>query len=449
LTIAIFIHTLFFLLFWLTNPAYQRSLNDFLMGATGQRANFLLFLMIFAGLVSLWSGIRLVFHQKGRLKDPGWPYLLVGIIFLVFFYGSFTLVFLENSTQLYRLGQLYAYFRLFFDTSILLLLVWNLRRWVKDGTVLKKGLILAGLLILWLIPVILPPANVYNGELPQKPLLIAHRGAASLAPENTLASMQAAAELGVYGVETDISVSTDGVLFLMHDNTLARTTDVARIYPGRQKSLAETFSWNELSQLDAGSWFDGKSTFSGEPIPTLDAVLQVVKQNNLYFIYDLRIPSAGHPHADQALDLCLEKIKAAGVADHTWVLTKPDQIEHVKAAFPDGILTAGIGYYEKPPSPAALVAKGYQVVNSVYSISNRMIHAYQDAGLWVNLWLVDEPWQYSRLWLTGVNSVSSNYVQSFAALTRPVMAITYQIYLVIWGMVGLLAAWLVISTRQK
>lgn len=447
MTIAILIHALLFLVFWLTNLVYQKSLNDFLVSATGLRINFLLFFMVFAGLVTLWSGVRLVLNRKGKLKSQNWPFFSFGIFFVVFFYGSFTFMFLKNSAQLYRLGQIYEYFRLLFDTGILLLLLWVMNHWAKRGSKTRKIFISAGLLVLWLIPVFLPPANVYHGILPEKPLLVAHRGAASMAPENTLASMQTAAKLGVYGVETDISVSSDGVLFVMHDNTLARTTDVAQVLPGHEKDSAETFSWDELSRLDAGSWFNGRATVTREPIPTLDDVLQVVKQNDLYFIYDLRITSVAHPYANQALDLCLQEIKAAGIAGHTWVLTKPEEIDKTRSVLPDAILTAGIGYYEKAPSPDALVAEGYKVVNSVYSLSNRLIHAYQDAGLWVNLWLVDEPWQYSRLWLSGVNSVTSNYVQTFAALERPVLAITYPVYLMIWAVVGLLAVGFVFFNR--
>ena len=89
------------------------------------------------------------------------------------------------------------------------------------------------------------------------------------------------------------------------------------------------------------------------------------------FIYDLRIPSANHPYAGRALNLCLQAIKAAGVADHTWVLAKPDEIYRVRSTLPEAILAFGIGYTDKPPSPAALVAEGYRVVNSVYSLSNR------------------------------------------------------------------------------
>jgi glycerophosphoryl diester phosphodiesterase len=449
LIIVILIHALLFLAFWLTNLPYQKTLNAFLVGATGQRMNFLLIFMIFAGLVTLWSAARLALRRNVRRTGPAWLYLSVGIFFLVFFYGSFTILFLKNSAQLYRLGQLFQYFRLFVDAGILLLLAWGLPWWVKDGSGMKKVLVFAGLLVIWLIPVFCTPGNVYHGALPEKPRLIAHRGAATLAPENTLASMQAAADLGVYGVETDIDISKDGVLFLMHDATLNRTTDVAQVFPGRENDPAETFTWNELSILSAVSTFDGRAIFPGKPIPTLEALLSVVNKNKLYFIYDLRIPPTGHSYANQTLNLCLEEIKAADIADHTWVLAKPVEIDQVRSTLPDAILAAGIGYNENPPSPATLVADGYRVVNSIFSLSNRRVHAYQEAGLWVNLWVVDESWQYSRLWLAGVNSVTSSYVQTFAAISRPVAAIPYPVYLAIWGVVGLLASWLYFSKKRR
>ncbi|MBN2004092.1 MAG: hypothetical protein JXA21_12120 [Anaerolineae bacterium] len=448
MTIAILIHALLFLAFWLTNLPYQNTLNNFLASATGQQMNFLLIFMIFAGLVALWSTARLALRRVVRRTGPAWRYFSAGIFFLVFFYGSFAILFLKNPPQLYRLGQLFQYFRLFVDAGALLLVAWGLRWWAK-GDRKKKTLVSASLLIIWLIPVFCTPGNVYRGALPEKPQLIAHRGAAALVPENTLASMQAAADLGVYGLETDISVSKDGVLFLMHDSSLARTTDVAQVFPGRENDPAETFSWNELSRLKVGRLINGRAIYPGEPIPTLATMLQVVKKDNLYFIYDLRIPSAGHPYADQARDLRLEEINDAGVANHTWLLAQPEEIGQVRATLPDATLAAGIGYNDKPPSPAALVADGYGIVNSVYSLSNRRIHAYQDAGLWVNLWVVDDPWLYSHFWLAGANSVTSSYVQTLAAMSHPVVAITYPVYLAIWGMVGLLAAWQYFSKKRR
>ena len=134
MTIAILIHALLFLAFWLTNLPYQNTLNNFLVGATGLQLNFLLIFMVFAGLVALWSVLCLVLRQDFRRVGPAWLYLSVGIFFLLFFYGSFTFLFLKNPAQFYRLGQLFQYFRLFADAGLLLLLAWGLRRWVKDGS---------------------------------------------------------------------------------------------------------------------------------------------------------------------------------------------------------------------------------------------------------------------------------------------------------------------------
>jgi glycerophosphoryl diester phosphodiesterase len=395
--------------------------------------------MAFAGLMVLWSTARLFLHRNSRLAGPLWPFTAIGAFFLVFFYGSFSFLFIKNPVQLTRLGQMFQYYRLFIDAGILLALAWGLPRRVKV-TGVKKTVLPVGLLLLWLIPLFITPGNVYRGALPPRPRLIGHRGAASLAPENTLASMQKAAGLGIYGLETDISITSDGILFLMHDNTLARTTDVAQVIPGRMDDPSETFTWSELTRLDAGSWFTGWPEVAREPIPALDSLLQIVKQDDLHFIYDLRIPTANHPYATRALNLCLQAIQRAGVTDRTWVLAIPEAIPHIRSILPEAIFAYGIGYTDRPASPASLVEAGYKVVNSAFGLSAGRIRAYQVAGLWVNLWVVDEPWQYSRLWLAGANSVTSNVPQDFKAMPSPVLAFPYRTYLLTWGLFALLAA---------
>ena len=79
----------------------------------------------------------------------------------------------------------------------------------------------------------------------QKIILTGHRGDMAHAPENTLSGFRAALSLGVDMIETDVHMSSDGVLFLMHDDALDRTTDGS--------GLACQKTWKELSQLDAGS----------------------------------------------------------------------------------------------------------------------------------------------------------------------------------------------------
>lgn len=93
--------------------------------------------------------------------------------------------------------------------------------------------------------------------------VVGHRGASSVAPENTLASFQAARSLGASGIEFDVHQSVDGELVVVHDFVVDRTTD------GSGEIL--DLSWPMLSDLDAGSWF-GRD-FTGEPVPTLRQVL--------------------------------------------------------------------------------------------------------------------------------------------------------------------------------
>lgn len=96
------------------------------------------------------------------------------------------------------------------------------------------------------------------------PRYIAHRGAGKLAPENTLAAMRVGYTHGYRMVEFDVKLSGDGVAFLLHDDTLDRTTS------GRGR--ADSLCWSELSRLDAGRWHS--PAFAGEALPTLAQIAQ-------------------------------------------------------------------------------------------------------------------------------------------------------------------------------
>lgn len=86
-------------------------------------------------------------------------------------------------------------------------------------------------------------------------LNIAHRGARSLAPENTLAAAQKALEIGADLWETDVTVTADEELILMHDASLARTTDAEQQFPDRAPWTVTTFTLDEIRQLDTGTPF--------------------------------------------------------------------------------------------------------------------------------------------------------------------------------------------------
>jgi len=123
---------------------------------------------------------------------------------------------------------------------------------------------------------------------------IAHRGARSLAPENTLLAASKAYETGADMWETDVQFTKDRRLVLMHDDTLVRTTDVESVYPGRDSYAVSNFKLDEINRLDAGSWFvdtdpfeqisGGKipqpeiDRFKGVKVPTLRDGLELTKR---------------------------------------------------------------------------------------------------------------------------------------------------------------------------
>jgi glycerophosphoryl diester phosphodiesterase len=103
------------------------------------------------------------------------------------------------------------------------------------------------------------------------PGIIGHRGAAARAPENTLAGLRRASELGCRCVEFDVRLTADGAPVLCHDATLDRTTS------GHGKVSAQTLA--AIRRCDAGAWFAPE--FAGEKVPTLDEALSLAAELGL------------------------------------------------------------------------------------------------------------------------------------------------------------------------
>jgi glycerophosphoryl diester phosphodiesterase len=120
-------------------------------------------------------------------------------------------------------------------------------------------------------------------ELPGLARVIGHRGAAASAPENTLAGLRKARELGARWVEFDVMLTADGVPVLIHDETLRRTTS------GRGRVSERTLA--EIRTLDAGAWFAPE--FRGERVPTLDEAVALLLELGLYANVEIK-PAAGH-----------------------------------------------------------------------------------------------------------------------------------------------------------
>ena len=114
------------------------------------------------------------------------------------------------------------------------------------------------------------------------PAIVAHRGGGKLAAENTLAAIDTGARLGHRMIEFDVKLSRDDKAFLLHDDTLDRTTN--------GWGIAGQLTWAELAKLDAGSWFSQE--FTGEPLPLLAQVAARCQQHQLLANIEIK-PTTG------------------------------------------------------------------------------------------------------------------------------------------------------------
>ena len=176
-----------------------------------------------------------------------------------------------------------------------------------------------------------------------KPMIIAHRGASSTAPENTLVSARRAFSAGADSWEFDIRIASEGEFVLLHDEKLTRTTDVKDIFPDRESYKVSDFSVPEIKKLDAGSWFSKSDPFGeikrgnisqeklqnfvGEEIPTLREALKLTKELNFKAVIEIKGVKDFHfkdhlkPLISKIEELEMEKDITISSFDHTLVKT--------------------------------------------------------------------------------------------------------------------------------
>jgi glycerophosphoryl diester phosphodiesterase len=258
-------------------------------------------------------------------------------------------------------------------------------------------------------------------------LNIAHRGARSLAPENTLAAARIGLECGADLWECDVNLTADGIPVILHDDTLKRTSNAMTIFSTRKPWKVSSFSLAELRQLDFGSWFlaadpfkqikEGNvsaaelAKFTGEPIPTLDEALTFTKENNWQInveIKDLR----GTPGDTSVVEKVLEKIKDLHMEDQVWISSFNHlYITQVKKRIPSIRTGALVEWLDLNPL-ARLKQTGAQSYNpGIRLASARTIRSIREAGLDVFVWTVNKESSMRKLIKAGVSGIITDFPQ--------------------------------------
>jgi glycerophosphoryl diester phosphodiesterase len=231
--------------------------------------------------------------------------------------------------------------------------------------------------------------------------LQAHRGAAGLAPENTLAAFRMAIELGVDGTELDLQTTKDGVVVAIHDDTVDRTTDGR----GRIGDLA----LDEVKRLDAGGKFG--AAFRGERIPTLREIVELVKASgNERFRLILEIKFAagreGEPTdlEERVLAVLRETDFLDRVVTQSFHHPSAAKMKRLAPGVPAGLL---VGQRRQPADPVAAVrGHGVDYYAPHHSlVTPDLLRILHDEGIPVVTWTVNDPADMRRLMAMGLGSL--------------------------------------------
>lgn len=247
---------------------------------------------------------------------------------------------------------------------------------------------------------------------------IAHRGASWHAPENTLAAVRAAVALGVDRVEVDLQRTRDGELVLMHDVTLARTTDVRSRLPRRTPWRVGDLTFDELRRLDAGSWFSAR--YAGEPVPSLRELLDVLRSTGVGLQLELKRPDL-HPGvvADLADALGGEPAGRRRVPVTVQSFDVP-AMKELKTRLP----SLPVGILGKPAvaNLPALATWADQVNPAHLAADAAYVRAVRAHGMGCLVWTADRGSAQRRALRLGVDGIITNRPDRLAAVLRSAAA---------------------------
>jgi glycerophosphoryl diester phosphodiesterase len=283
-----------------------------------------------------------------------------------------------------------------------------------------------------------PPSFSQDEEQkPMKPpLIIAHRGARSLAPENTLAAARKAFEAGADMWELDVSVTADGELFIMHDDTLERTCNAREVFPDRRPWNVYDFTLAEIRQLDCGTWFtfedpfqqiaagnvsvEDQQAYKGEKAPTLREALELTKANNKAVNIEIK-EQPDEATARLAVEKTVALVAELGMDDGKQVVISSFEHEYLRHArelnshIPIQILTKN----QIPDLESYLASFGTNSVNPKLSTWNyKQLKAFSDQGILANVWTVNEAEEMKALADANVNGIITDFPQVLRALLQ-------------------------------
>lgn len=258
-------------------------------------------------------------------------------------------------------------------------------------------------------------------------LNIAHRGARSLAPENTLLAAQKGWDIGADWWELDVAMTADGEMVVIHDDTLKRTSNAVSVFPDRAPWGVHTFSLTELRRLDFGSWFIENDpfgqiaagnvssselhSFQNVPIPTLREALEFTRDHQWKVNVEIK-DLTGKPGNAEIVEKATTLITKLQLETSVLISSfNHSYLERVKRAIPE-IATAAL--VEQPdPNPVELLnrlnAKAYNP--GIKSCIHEQFIALRKARKDIFVWTVNDEATMRRLIEMGATGLFTDFPQ--------------------------------------
>jgi glycerophosphoryl diester phosphodiesterase len=263
-------------------------------------------------------------------------------------------------------------------------------------------------------------------------LNIAHRGARSLAPENTLAAARKGLEVGADMWELDIQMTADGELIVIHDSTLKRTSNVRGVFPNRKPWLVHEFTLDEIRLLDFGSWFRKQDPFGqiaagmvsesdlasyvNQQAPTLKEALSFTREHSWSVNLEIKDLS-GNPDPDQVAKKILALVEDLNMLESV-LISSYNQEYLAKLREAHSQVATGVLVSKPHPHPESLLrqlgAQAYHPRLSVFRPTDVALLHRHDCR--VHIWNVNDRKTMERLVRAGVDGIFTDFPQMLASV---------------------------------
>ena len=239
------------------------------------------------------------------------------------------------------------------------------------------------------------------------PRIFAHRGASSLAPENTIAAFSKAMEVGARWFEFDVDIIGDGSLIVIHDDTLDRTTSGSGSY--------YQLGFSDIRRLDAGRWFS--DTYRFERIPEAADALAFAHAQQMGVNLETQSPArAARACASASSSRWLSALRGEKVPSRLIVSSFDHEL---LAAFHEACPTVALGWLIERASDewreGATALSASAIHPGVKGLTASDVRAMRDAGFEVNVWTVNDVDQARELASWGVTGIFTDRPQDFPA----------------------------------